>query len=143
MKHLLLISVFLISSLSVFAQNQNGKAPDPYEIAQKEYDRINKRLGIKPEQEFYVDSTLVHNFSKMMEEVMVLQMGGMERPETYEHVRDKWNDRTLEAFKKIFDKEQYYNYMMMIGKGKEIRAERKAYLKAKKEAEKKKEEEKE
>ena len=137
MKYLLFISIFVLSSLSAYAQDAGGgKNVDPYDVAQKAYEQIDKRLGIKPEQEFYVDSTLVHNFTEMFAEIQRLQMGGMEQPETFKYVRDKWNDRTLESLKKVFDIEQYYDYMMMIGKGKEIRAERKAYLKAKKEKEK-------
>lgn len=132
-------TLILLPATTVSAQQQNGnEKKDPVEAAYKEAERLTKMLELNPTQTFYVDSTLQYNLSEMYRELEEMQMSGMQNPMTYQSIQKKWMDKTLEVYKRVFNEEQYYQYMLSIGKGKELKAERKAKEKAIKEEKKKK-----
>lgn len=132
-------TLIFLPTATVSAQQQNGnEKKDPMEMAYKEAERLTKILELNPTQTFYVDSTLQYNLSEMYRELEEMQMSGMQNPMTYQSIQKKWMDKTLEVYKRVFNEEQYYQYMLSIGKGKELKAERKAKEKAIKEEKKKK-----
>lgn len=115
---------------------QEPEKPDPIEIAGKEADRLLEFLELNSHQAFYVDSILQYNLKHMYDELERLQKGGMQNYNSYKSVQDKWVDKSCEAFKEIFTEDQYYKYMVSIGKGKDLKAARKAAEKKRKAEEK-------
>ena len=115
-----LSALFLLSPLMADAQ-QEQKQKSPEEIAYEHVEQLEKELHLTSAQAFYVDSILVHNYTGVMEEFETMHKGGMQNPETYKSLNEKWEARTEEAMKKVLDEQQYIGFLKHIGKGKEYK----------------------
>lgn len=110
----LLITSCFIAVLSAFAQ-QEQKAPTPEELAEKETDRLERVLDLEDWQVFYVDSTLVHNYTQMKTELEKMSKARVENLELYYDVQDKWTEATQTSYKKIFTAAQWELYLKQGG----------------------------
>lgn len=114
-------NICLISSLAAFilalfsgadaCAQQQTKAPDVFEQAEKEADRLQGLLDLEDWQVFYVDSTLKHDFPAMMADYEELQKSKITNTAMYQAVQDKWMDQIDLTYKKIFSAEQWAAYL--------------------------------
>lgn len=113
--------IYLIASLAAliltFASEANAsaqqqeKAPDVFEQAEKEADRLANLLDLEDWQVFYVDSTLKHDFPAMMADYEELQKSKVANMDMYQSVQDKWMDQIDQTYKRIFSEEQWAAYL--------------------------------
>ncbi len=114
---LAIAALFIFSPLA--AQEQPQKSPE--EMAIEEADRLEKELMLNGAQLFYVDSVLRANFLGLQEDMETLRGRGSEDYDTYNTVREKWIQKTMDSFKGILDEQQYIRYLKYLGKGKEYK----------------------
>ena len=113
--------IYLMASLAAliltFASEANAsaqqqeKAPDVFEQAEKEADRLANLLDLEDWQVFYVDSTLKHDFPAMMAAYEELQKSKVTNMDMYQSVQDKWMDQIDQTYKRIFSEEQWAAYL--------------------------------
>ncbi len=109
----------LLVPIMASAQQQPEKSPE--EIAAAEVTALEEDLKLTASQAFYVDSILCHNYRCLYDEYEDMRNSGMQNPESYRHISEKWLNRNLDAFKKVLDEQQYITYLKRIGKGKEYK----------------------
>lgn len=124
MKFYRLINAISALCLSVFvagAQNQQPQTPEErekqmMEAIDKEVHRLSSLLDLEYWQEFYVDSTLTHDFKAMTEEIERMQKDKVENRDLYQAVQDKWFQRIDDSYKRFFTEEQWKKYWKSGGK---------------------------
>ena len=113
----LLTSALLFLSAAISAQEQQQEKPKtPVEIAQEQSDKLQIELKLNNKQLFQVDSVLQANLTGVNDEFEKMKKGGRLTNEAYIQVRDDWQLKTEDAFKKILTEEQFKKYMIYIGK---------------------------
>lgn len=118
MKIYRLLNVIAALCLSVFvagAQNQppqtaEEKEKQLLEFVDKEVQRLSHLLDLEYWQEFYVDSTLTHDFKAMTEELERLSSAKVENTDLYIAVQDKWAEQIDASYKSFFTEEQWNKY---------------------------------
>lgn len=118
MKIYRLLSVILGAALSVFAasaQDQQPQTPEQrekqlLEFIDKEVQRLSSQLDLEYWQEFYVDSTLTHDYKAMTEEMERLSSAKVENTDLYIAVQDKWAEQIDASYKSFFTEEQWNKY---------------------------------
>jgi hypothetical protein len=95
---------------------QQEKQKTPVEIASEQADKLQEQLKLNNKQLFQVDSVLQNNITGVTADFEKLKKGGRMSSEAYIQVRDSWQLKTEEAFKKILTEEQFKKYMIFIGK---------------------------
>lgn len=116
--------VSVLFNLQAFAQQQ---APDLFEQAEKEADRLQRILELEDWQTFYVDSTLKHDYTAMMAEYESLRNSKVSNTSLYQDTQDKWLDQIDLTYRRIFNDEQWKAYLKSgAGKAQKARAKRKA-----------------
>ncbi len=80
------------------------------EFIDKEVKRLTELLDLEYWQEFYVDSTLTHDYHAMTEEMMKLQVAKVENSDLYINVQDKWMEQIDATYKRIFNEAQWKKY---------------------------------
>ena len=118
------LSVLAILCLSVFvsgAQNQPPQTPEQkekqlLEWIDKEVQRLSSLLELEYWQEFYVDSTLTHDYKAMSQEMEQMQGANVENPDLYLNVQDKWLQQIDDSYKRFFTEEQWKKYWKNGGK---------------------------
>ena len=84
-------AMFMLLALQGEASaQQQQEAPDIYEQAEMEADRLQRILDLEDWQVFYVDSTLKHDLPAMIEESEQLRAAKVANVSMYQEVRDKW-----------------------------------------------------
>jgi hypothetical protein len=111
--YFVLAMVLMVSaSVDAAAQEQEPeKAPDVYEQAEMEADRLQKVLDLEDWQVFYVDSTLKHDFPAMMAEYDRLRASKVSNQLIYQAVHDRWMEQIDATYKKIFNPQQWAAYL--------------------------------
>lgn len=123
MKRIFVAALALAASTGLFAQEQ--KEPDFYELAEKETARLQRVVKLEDWQVFYVDSTLVHDYMAMNEELQKLQADKVSGSAIYQGVQDKWFDRIDDSFRRFFTDEQWALYLKQgAGKARKARDKR-------------------
>jgi hypothetical protein len=97
------------------AQNQGPQTPEQQEkqmmeFIDKEVKRLSDLLELEYWQEFYVDSTLTHDYHAMSEEMKKLQIARVENSDLYTEVRDRWMEQIDATYKRIFNEAQWKRY---------------------------------
>ena len=124
MKIYRLLSVIAGAALSVFAASAQGQQPQTpeqrekqlLEYIDKEVQRLSSQLDLEYWQEFYVDSTLTHDFKAMTEELERLSSAKVENTDLYIAVQDKWAEQIDASYKSFFTEEQWNKYWKNGGK---------------------------
>ena len=115
----------LLASQEIASAQQQQEAPDIYEQAEMEADRLQRILDLEDWQVFYVDSTLKHDFPAMIAEYDELRAAKVANSSMYQDVRDKWLDQIDATYKRIFTDEQWAAYLKQgAGKAQKARAKR-------------------
>lgn len=118
MKIYRLLSVILGTVLSVFAASAQGQQPQTpeqrekqlLEFIDKEVQRLSAQLDLEYWQEFYVDSTLTHDYKAMAAELERLSSAKVENTDLYIAVQDKWAEQIDASYKSFFTEEQWNKY---------------------------------
>lgn len=129
LKVLMMVSaaMFMLLASQGVASAQQPEAPDIYEQAEMEADRLQRILDLEDWQTFYVDSTLKHDLPAMIAESEQLRAAKVANTSMYQEVRDKWWDQIDATYKKIFTQEQWAAYLKQgAGKAQKARAKRRA-----------------
>lgn len=105
---------------TLYAQEQEEQKT-PEEMAIIEADKLEKELLLSGSQLFYVDSILRHNFVGLGDDMAALRARGSQDMESYKTTREKWIQKTIDAFKGILDEQQYIKYLKYLGKGQEYK----------------------
>jgi len=124
MKICRLLNVVLVFGLSVFAaaaQNQGPQTPEQkekqlLEYVDKEVQRLSGLLNLEYWQEFYVDSTLTHDYKAMTAELEHLSAAKVENSDLYIAIQDKWLEQIDASYKRFFDEAQWNKYWKSGGK---------------------------
>jgi len=126
---LLSFAVLMQFAFGTEASAQQKEAPDLYEQVQAETDRLQRVLELEDWQAFYVDSTLMHDFTAMMADYEKLQSSKVTNTSMYQAVQDKWMDQIDATYKKIFTEDQWKAYLKA-GAARLIKAREKRKAKA-------------
>ena len=124
-----ILSFALLAACFAASAQQPQDAPDIYEQAEQEADRLQRILDLEDWQVFYVDSTLKHDLPAMMEEYERLRQSKVSNVSLYQDVRDKWMEHVDVTYRKIFTDEQWAAYLKS-GAAREQKAREKRRLKA-------------
>ena len=119
-----LLSVIVALCLSLFgaaAQNQQPQTPEQkekqlLEFVDKEVQRLSTLLKLEYWQEFYVDSTLTHDYKAMAAEMEQMQTAKVENSDLYIAIQDKWMQQIDDSYKRYFTEEQWKKYWKAGGK---------------------------
>ena len=130
MKFFGLLAAFLFP-LCAFAQSQGG-AQDEEKQMRKAIDtsieNLTSLLKLEDWQVFYLDSIMTHDYEAMTQEINVLRNAKMSNQDAYISVQDKWSEKMYQAFRGIFNDEQWTKYLKS-GAGREKKARDKRALK--------------
>ena len=118
MKIYRLLSVILGAALSVFAASAREQQPQTpeqrekqlLEFIDKEVQRLSSQLDLEYWQEFYVDSTLTHDYKAMTAELERLSSAKVENTDLYIAVQDTWAEQIDASYKSVFTEEQWNKY---------------------------------
>lgn len=110
------IVIFTVASifgacLTLPVAAQQHEPVDVVELAEKEAERLGRVLQLEDWQVFYVDSTLVHDYQAMEQEIKDLTQSKVTNTSIYQSVQDKWIDTIEESYKKFFTEEQWEAYL--------------------------------
>ena len=107
----------------VTARAQNGQRPSPeqqerqmLEYIDREVQRLSDLLDLEIWQEFYVDSTLNHDFHAMYEELNQMQQARVGNADLYQAVQDRWMQSIDDSYRRFFTEEQWKKYWKSGGK---------------------------
>ena len=132
LKSIVLISLAMLPGVNA-AWAQQPEEPDLYEQVQKETERLQRILELEDWQAFYVDSTLMHDFSAMMADYEKLQSSKVSNTSMYQAAQDKWMEQIDATYKKIFNPQQWAAYMKSgAAKAQKAREKRRAQAEGKK-----------
>ena len=133
MKHLwMLAAVLCLGAPALMAQNQGTLTPEQLEkqrmeFIDKEVKRLSDQLGLEYWQEFYVDSTLAHDYKALQDELEDLQKTKVGNMDIYQRVQDKWMEQIDRSYKRFFSEEQWNKYWKATGqRAQKARDKRKA-----------------
>ena len=114
LKVLMMVSAamfMLLASQGIASAQQQEEAPDIYEQAEMEADRLQRILDLEDWQTFYVDSTLKHDFPAMMAEYEELKNAKVANTSMYQAVQDKWMEQIDKTYERIFNPKQWAAYL--------------------------------
>ena len=117
MKHLWILAaaLLLVGPVALRAQNQGPQTEEQkekqlLEFIDKEVKRLSDQLGLEYWQEFYVDSTLTHDYHALQDELEELQKTKVGNADIYQSVQDKWMQQIDDNYKRFFTAEQWNKY---------------------------------
>lgn len=123
MKHFL-ACIFTLSALmlgtQLFAQQQQEQK-SPEELAIAEANKLETLLLLDGAQLFYIDSILRHNYMALSNDMEALQARGSQDINSYTTTKEKWIQKTIDAFKEVLDEQQHIKYLKYLGKGKDYK----------------------
>ena len=108
----MLAAALLVGSVALRAQNQGPQTEEQKEKQLMEYidrevKRLSEQLTLEYWQEFYVDSTLTHDYHAMQEELEELQKAKVGNADIYQGVQDKWMQQIDDSYHRFFNEEQW------------------------------------
>ena len=133
MKYLWMLAAALFAgSVALYAQNQGPQTPEQrekqlLEFIDREVKRLSEQLELEYWQEFYVDSTLTHDYHAMQEELEDYQKAKVSNVDLYQGVRDKWMEQIDRSYQRFFTEDQWKKYWKSTGqRAQKARDKRKA-----------------
>ena len=128
----MLAAALLVGSVALRAQNQGPQTDEQrekqlLEFIDKEVKRLSDQLELEYWQEFYVDSTLNHDYHALQEELEDLQKTKVGNADIYQGVQDKWMQQIDDSYHRFFTEEQWKKYWKSTGqRNQKARDKRKA-----------------
>ncbi len=127
-----LAAALLIGGTALLAQNQGPQTPEQkekqlLEFIDKEVKRLSDQLQLEYWQEFYVDSTLTHDYHALQEELDEMQKAKVGNVDLYQSIQDKWMQQIDDSYKRFFNEDQWKKYWKSTGqRNQKARDKRKA-----------------
>ena len=107
-----LLSLFSAAELRAQApQSPEEQEKQLMEFIDKEVERLSSTLKLEYWQQFYVDSTPVHDYHALQEEMQTLQNAKVSNSDLYIAVQDKWQERIYNSYHRFFNDEQWKKYL--------------------------------
>jgi len=128
----MLAAALLLGTVTLSAQNQGPQTPEQkekqlLEFIDREVKRLSDQLELEYWQEFYVDSTLNHDYHALQEEMEELQKTKVGNTDIYQNVQDKWMQQIDDSYHLFFNEEQWKKYWKSTGqRNQKARDKRKA-----------------
>ena len=128
----MLAAALCLGAPALRAQNQGAQTPEQkekqlLEAIDNEVKRLSEQLDLEYWQEFYVDSTLTHDYKALQEELEDLQKTKVGNTDIYQGVQDKWMQQIDDSYQRFFSEEQWQKYWKSTGqRAKKARDKRKA-----------------
>ena len=125
------ICLSLLLPAASFAQEMSKEEIEAEKKFREGIDSIIEKyesdLKLESWQVFYLDSILTHDFQALRDEMKSMGKSGVENPDLYIEVQDKWQEQIYNSLSKVFDEEQWARYLKSgAGKEKKARDKRKA-----------------
>ena len=138
MKKVWITVVLCLGATALMAQSQTPQTPEQkekqlMEAIDKEVSRLSSMLELEYWQEFYVDSTLTHDYHALQEELEDLSKAKVGNADIYISVQDKWMQQIDDSYQRFFTPDQWKKYMKSGGE-RALKARNKRKLKAEKAA---------
>lgn len=112
-----------LSCATGFAQNQEPESLES--MAEKAADELARQLNLDDYQIFRVDSTFLHDYKALNQEIAELRRSQATNSELYYRVSDYWGNRIDSTFHSFFTDEQWKSYMKTeLGREKRARDKR-------------------
>ena len=127
-----LAAALLVGGTALLAQNQGPQTPEQkekqlLEFIDKEVKRLSDQLQLEYWQEFYVDSTLTHDYHALQEELDEMQKAKVGNVDLYQSIQDKWMQQIDDSYKRFFNEDQWKKYWKSTGqRNQKARDKRKA-----------------
>ena len=107
----MLAAALLLGTVTLSAQNQGPQTPEQkekqlLEFIDREVKRLSDQLELEYWQEFYVDSTLNHDYHALQEEMEELQKTKVGNTDIYQNVQDKWMQQIDDSYHRFFNEER-------------------------------------
>ncbi len=118
MRYLLKIFTLVPALFVIFtatAQTNQQPQKSPVEIAAEQANRLQIDLKLNDYQTFLADSVLQSNIDGVTKEFERMKAGGMQNPDSYRDVQEKWRKKTEDAFGKFMTLEQFDRYLRITG----------------------------
>lgn len=114
MKQIFAIIGLLFLSLTAFGQQPQTPEEQEKQLLEfidKEVERLTSALNLEYWQTFYVDSTLVHDYHALQDEMKELQNAKVSNTDLYIAVQDKWQEQIYNTFHRFFNEDQWKKYL--------------------------------
>lgn len=116
MKSRLFSILLLLAVFPAFASAQDELTPEQrekelYDRIQEQVDKMSITYKLEDWQIFYLDSILVHNYNAVNAEYEELRARKVSNSDIYLAVQDKWAEETYQAISKVFNPEQWRQYL--------------------------------
>ena len=128
----MMTAALCLSAFHLLPQNQGPQTPEQrekqlLEFIDKEVKRLSEQLELEYWQEFYVDSTLTHDYHAMQEELEDFQKAKVSNVDLYQAVQDKWMEQIDRSYQRFFTEDQWKKYWKSSGqRAQKARDKRKA-----------------
>ena len=114
-RRIILSSIAVLCALSLSAQegpkSEAEQEKEIYEAIQTQVENYEQTLNLEYWQVFYVDSILTNNTRAVAEAFKAMNASRVSNPDLYMDVKDKWAEKTYEAFRKVLNDEQWAKYL--------------------------------
>ena len=114
MKQIFALIGLLFLSLTAFGQQPQTPEEQEKQLLEfidKEVERLTGALNLEYWQTFYVDSTLVHDYHALQDEMKELQNAKVSNTDLYIAVQDKWQEQIYNTFHRFFNEDQWKKYL--------------------------------
>jgi len=105
----------LMLPLCAFAQqgpqDEETELKQMREAIDKQIENYENLLKLEDWQVFYVDSIMTHDYDAMRLELKALQEAKVSNAEAYQRTQDKWMEAAHQAYRKVFNDEQWEKYL--------------------------------
>ena len=110
------ISLAVLATLSVpcalHAQELGSETDEQLrEVIEHQIETYTDLLDLEYWQVFYVDSIMTHDYTALTAELQELSDSKVTNTEAYERVQDKWAEQMYNAYREVFNDQQWQKYL--------------------------------
>ena len=81
------------------------------EVIEHQIETYTDLLDLEYWQVFYVDSIMTHDYTALTAELQELSDSKVTNTEAYERVQDKWAEQMYNAYREVFNDQQWQKYL--------------------------------
>ncbi len=110
------ISLAVLATLSfpcaLHAQELGSETDEQLrEVIEHQIETYTDLLDLEYWQVFYVDSIMTHDYTALTAELQELNDSKVTNTEAYERVQDKWAEQMYNAYREVFNDQQWQKYL--------------------------------
>ena len=110
------ISLAVLATLSfpcaLHAQELGSETDEQLsEVIEHQIETYTDLLDLEYWQVFYVDSIMTHDYTALTAELQELSDSKVTNTEAYERVQDKWAEQMYNAYREVFNDQQWQKYL--------------------------------